>query len=340
MRLSANILFQIELRHSYFKDGLVKGLTCFPTKSGKLQLDKLQAHVHAFHGGLAAVNPQSGTKASPSPRIAESNIAFALKVSDPDFVNFTALQDLPAGFVLYGNNLGDPKRAADLSAIQVKGPQFTLNFGPLLPADLGSERHLKITRPNGAVVLEQDFVTRANDTQCMVNLLNESDGQYTVAYTAANKTVETTFFKCDAGLEQSVLGFFEWFGRQGGSAQAARPLAQKSTLQFERLNTVWQYYLVNKNNLSFQNPSISPVKVGHQMVHFVQTASDVLLPNGKRAVEFTSDHALPLEESPKMKIFLEVKGLVKDMKLPYAVPDLMYETHSTTMRNSKIYVYF
>ncbi len=340
MQLSANVLFQVALKHSYFKDGLLKGLTCLPTDSGKLQLENIQGVCHSYHGGIAAVSPQAKGNTTVSPRIKDTNIAFALKLTNPDFINFTTLQDLPPGMVLYGNNLGSANRPVKMSSIRVRPPQWEIDLAPLLPKTLNAQRHILITRPNGAVVLDQSFVTSPKDTTCRVNLRSDSDGAYTVAYTAGGKTIDQLFFKWDAGVKQNVLGFFEWFGHQGGQAQSPTTLGAESTLQFERRKTFWQYYLVLKNKTDFKNPHIAPVTVGTQTVNFVQTNSNVLLPDGKHAVEFTSDQLLPLQESPKMDILLEATGLIKGMQLPYAAPDLLYEASTPTARNSKIYVYF
>jgi hypothetical protein len=342
MDQKANILFQIALQHTFFKDGLVKGLSCAPTASAMRQLSAIRAHYHSYHGGGAMVFPTLAKKSSvPSTTIASTaNVTLALELTEADFINYTDLQDRKETKTWYANNLDDPSKPADLDLIDLKGPQFTLDFTGKMPSAADSTRQLKITRPNGEVILDQTYYTTPQDPTCTVDLRGQTDGCYRLQFKVGTTTFKRTFFKLDQGLKVSMFGFFEWFATQNAKSGTLTKLGQKYTLQFYARQTYWQYYLVRKNGIPFKNPTIAPVVVNNKVVRFSQTAADVVLPNGRHATEFTSDAMLPLAEYPKMEIMLEATGLAKGMQLPYASPDLLYTASTASQRSSKIYVYF
>lgn len=337
LKAKAHIVFKLALCHTFFNDGLMKGLRIQPTESGHKQLAKAQCHVHAYHGGMAVYNRNSETE---SPVLKNLNVAFSVEISNPEFLNYTDWEAPGFGNIYYANNLGPIGKAIRWELLSLKGPQWLIDFSPFLPQNLGAKRHVRISRPNGAIVLEESFIANPKDASYKVDLLNESDGAYQLEYTAAGQTVTVSFFKWAPHLAKSVLGFFEWFGSQDDSGRNPTALGAEWIFQLQGRKTLWQYYLVQKRPNSFQNPSISPVHLEQKTIHFAKTNTDVVLPNGKHAIEFTSDDVLPLQEIPRMKIMLEASELAKGMQLPYASPELLYESNVPTVQSSKIYVYF
>jgi hypothetical protein len=343
MDQKALILFQMAYQHTFFKDGLVKGLACGLTASALRQLSGIKGHYHSYHGGGAVVYPvrvQKSGSSTPSTITANANLTISLEITEADFINYTDLQDRKEGKTWYANNLGDTDEPAELDLVDIKGPQFTLDFTGQFPTPADTKRQLKITRPNGEVIADKTWYTTPADPLCPVDVRGQTDGCYRLQFRVGTKTFKRTFFKYDQGLKGNMFGFFEWFATQNAKSGTLTKAGIRYTLQFNARQTYWQYYLVRNNGIPFKNPSIAPVVVSGKTVRFTQTATNVLLPNGKQATEFTSDQMLPLAEVPKMEIMLEATGLAKGMQLPYASPDLLYTASTAAQRSSKIYVYF
>jgi hypothetical protein len=341
MNQKAVILFQIALQHTFFKDGLAKGIQCTPTASGRRQLSSIRGHYTPCHGGGVAVfpAPQNDKEGKTAPIPPDLNTVLLLELTEADFINYTDLDDTGPGQIWYANSVTN-RNPLPLKRLDLKGPQFRADFSQKMPEGADAQRRVQIVRPNGEVILDKTYYTSPRESSYDVDLRAATDGAYELRYTVAGKTLKQAFFKWDQGLPRAVFGMFEWFATQKVKGNVREPLGQQFVFQFNARQTFWQYYLVKKNGISLRNPSIAPVKVGDRTVSFSQTNADVVLPNGRHAMEFTSDQELPLQEIPRLEIMLEASGLAKGMLLPYAAPDLLYAAKSATKRSSKIYVYF
>ncbi len=352
-----NLLFQFVMRHSYFRDGLAKGIDALPTPSGASQISRFGGKYVADEGGGFVLYPtRQGLAASPPAVQFPANITLGLRVSDTQFGIYTAMEPLPRGMAWYCNNLMATDAATmSMQALQVRPSQFSLDFSteawPVVP---GAQRRLRIARLNGELVVDKTYFTTPKNQGCPVDLRLYSDGAYLLEFwvEGASGPYAATFYKAEGGMVMGQFGYFEWFATQGSAEMyssppmdlmppgAPSPLGQQLRVQFHARETVWEYFLVSKSGHKVRNPRIEPVVVGRHKVSFTQTGSMIPLPNGSFATQLTASAAIALKESPHLDIVLEAQDLPKGMRLPYAAPNVLYETERGGQPSSRIYVYF
>lgn len=332
------LLFQLVMRHSYFSDGLAKGLTVAPTAGCQGQLTRFNGLYVADEGGgfVGYAQPIDAAAGTP-PKGLPDNLSLAISLQDPRFPIYTEIDSLARSLVWYSNNLGSlASKATGLQALPCQPTAFQLNFGGSdWPAQLGGNRNLKISRLNGQVVINQNYYQLPNDSICKVNMAGWSDGAYVLQWTVEGKKqpFTYTFFKWDAGMQPPMFGFFEWYAQ----GKKPSPIGQAIQLDFEARQTLWQYYLVSRSGHKVKNPSIT---ISGGQTTFVQTGQMLPLPNGSYATCISSTHPLPLQERPAMEITLFADGIRKGMALPYAAPNILYDSGPGGRPSSRIYVYF
>lgn len=338
----SSILFQLILQHDYYHDGLSKGLTFALTQSGEKQVSRFNGRFVDDEGGGFVVFPVSTSNSF------ADNVTLSMILNDPQFPIFTDLPDLQTGNAWYCNNLGTQETPTAFTQMLVRPNQFVIDFtGKGWPATAGAGRKLTITRLNDLVVMEKSWYTTPTDPTCAVDMTFCSDGAYTLSYAVdgITKPFTTTFYKAGPRMGPPIFGYFEWYALQARTGKKKQvpgvpsPMSQKVTVQLQARQTIWQYYLVSKTGTKVRQPKIEPVRIGKRVVKFTKTATMVPLPNGSYATELTSNGVLPLEEIPDHEVMLEAQGLAKPMQLPYAAPNLLYQSVDGQPA-SFIYVYF
>jgi hypothetical protein len=331
------LLFQLVMRHGYFNDGLAKGLDVCPTAGAQTQLSRFGGRFVADVGGGFVVYPLPLLSPSDTaPQGLPDNLSLALNLGSPQFSIYTDIADLPAGQVWYSNNLGPlPDQASALQALPLRPSRFTVNWaGPDWPAQPGSSRQLKVVRLNGQVVMDRKSFQAPGDSLCRVDLSGWSDGGYTLTWTVegAASDFSLTFFKWDAGMQPPPFGFFEWYAQ----GTAPSPIGAAIHMDFQARETLWQYYLVSRSGKKVKDPVIT---LSSQQARFVQTGKMLLLPNGSYATCLSSTSPLPLQERPSFEVTLRTRTDTKGMALPYATPNLLYDSGGG-QPSSRIYIYF
>lgn len=352
MEYKFGILFRIQSLHSYFSEGLARGLAYRPTASANQILSRYNARFQPITGGFRIVCPVSDEHPSmiqPKLTIPPGTcFSLMMEAEDPYFLNYTNLPALAAGKILYTNNLNTRKKVAKLRQMDVRPSRFNLDISNEFGPKPGAERLLQISKLNGMVVWEQTVFKNPADPNCQVNLTDFAAGAFTLTVTIAGQSHSYSFFMNPDPINQSVLGFFEWFALRApgvfnnavtGEPQHFIKFGESYCIELKSRETHWKYFLIRVSHSELTNPNIAYYLQKQKLFDFVQSPNKVTLPNGREALEFVASKTLPYQEHPAGEVILEAVGFSNEFQLPFASPGGYAPSPGTSQDKSNIYIY-
>ena len=330
-------LFNLRMAHDYFDDRMPRGLTIRPTAQTLHRFTGSKMLFKSIPSGLTVLYRAEADGLTPFVDIGPTQHFSFLLTSDnrPEFENITDLDVSPpdrftAGRLLYfannpANASTDATSPEELTHTLIDGTRnslfsytFTLETPP-------SEVLLRITSPGGATVpagtqvdgssLPDPLTIKKDDDDFyrqQIDLRKRPKGLYTFTIRSGDDTStlkEEQFYVDDDVAAQDILGVIDIIyvdapGHLFGDTE-------EYSLTFSRKETVWTYYIVNKNGfVVFDDHDLvitDPGSAEYPAVNFDregdEPSADVKI-NGFDTVVFKSDAPIPFRDLPKSDLQL------------------------------------
>jgi len=340
MNILYSHLFHLQLSHDYYRGGLARGVDIFPSlettelmKNGRILLRKIPT-------GIVALYRTENDEVTPEISL-QGNIRFSFFISLENPLNFLNITDLDlspverfeSGRIPYFTN--DPSNPSD-SNNSPETLSFTFLDGftdKLFNYRIQHEDDsllLKIYNPNGnqishgkdpeGIEYPLDFILQKNeetgDFSIQIDLRGKQSGRYRILIRNAGDTedIEEKILWIDSKPKgKNVFGIIELnypasAGNLYGSIEYFR-------LAFRRKNTLWQYFVVNKNGrIDLEAFDLNITDLGDQpntpyTTYVFQRVGDEphesIRINDMDTVIFRSQAPIPYFEEPKLNLQLE-----------------------------------
>jgi hypothetical protein len=248
MRASYRVLCRVEMRHTYFADGLMRGLTAQPTANTTERLRRVGLLLRPLPTGFEVVYAAPADGPPPAGLRAAFPLVFSLVPPGPAFAIYTSLLPAPAAITPKADGTPTVRYLAPVSVDEprlhqgpVMGeadqlPLYPLVFQRMLPkkASTATLRHY----PDGPIVWEAAALPA--DKPVAVNLRAEGSGAYELRL---GKAAPEVFFAADFSAPARPWAMLEL-----GPAVVAAPGATY-TLSLAARRTYWQYQLMSSRPL-------------------------------------------------------------------------------------------
>ena len=248
MKTSYRVLCRVEMRHTYFLDGLMRGLTAQPTAATTERLRRVGLLLRPLPTGFEVVYASATDGPPPAGLRAAFPLVFSLVPPSPAFAIYTSLLPAPAASApkadapatvryLTPVPMGEPRLHKDVvmgEADQL--PLYPLVFQKTLPKKTSAAtlRHY----PDGPAVWE--VKAPPTDKPLTINLRAEGSGAYELRL---GKAAPEVFFAADFPALARPWAMLEL-----GPAVLAAPGATY-TLSLAARRTYWQYQLMSSRPL-------------------------------------------------------------------------------------------
>lgn len=376
--INYNRLFNLRLAHNYYEGGKGRGIVLEPTRDtlaklggGNMLFKRLPYGITVLYRALAdEVTPMVAFDS-------DTTFTFSLKVENKaEFLNITNLDEpspsttkYRSGNLLYFSN--DPASASiDPESPEVithqlldslRNKLFTYNFkvsgSPdkvLLGMQNSDEEFVSIGKAiDGTPLPDKVEVARKDDGNYArsIDLRNHRPGKYTIIIrdeTDSSTLQEEEVYLDDELATLDILGIVDIKYDQATNHLYGD--TEEYTLQFVRKETVWKYFIVNKNqkvSVSIDDLIINDTTNGttgysdptvYSGITFTKEGETEI--NGVETVTFKSDTAIPFYEIPNAFI-----KLVDDSDDSVLLDHLPNPSHSGVVKDrggtleSEIYVF-
>ena len=248
MKTSYRVLCRVEMRHAYFLDGLMRGLTAQPTAATTERLRRVGLLLRQLPTGFEVVYAATTDGPPPAGLRAAFPLVFSLSPPGPAFAIYTALLPAPAASAPKADGpptvrylapvpTGEPRLHKDAvmgEADQL--PLYPLLFQKTLPkkASTATLRHY----PDGPTVWEATALP--TDKPVVVNLRAEGSGAYELRL---GKAAPEVFFAADFPALARPWAMLEL-----GPAVLTTP-GTTYMLSLAARRTYWQYQLMSSRPL-------------------------------------------------------------------------------------------
>lgn len=336
--INYNRLFNLRSAHNYFENGKIRGMQFTPTRQTKRVLRGGQMLFKPLPTGFTVLYKAQADEVTPMVELsADLTLTFTLAVENrAEFLNITNLDESPtvkyrSGNILYftnnpgaaSNNPDSPESISHMLIDGTKNSLFTYSFTlPGLPSqvrlivsDMAGNPVSAGTEADGTPLpTELELTKNDDDTYTrQLDLRDNPPGLYTITILHitddATQFREETFYVSDELASQNVLGIVDIVYE---SDLYADP--EQYELQFPRKETIWKYFVVNKNrHVTFGTEDLFIDDLGlpsahYSSVNFTREGAEphaTVSINGLETVIFKSDTPIPFFEVPKSSVQLK-----------------------------------
>ena len=334
-------LFNLLMTHNYYELGKPQGMHFSPTRETMRLLRGGRMLFKTIPTGCTVLYRAESDEVTPVVEMpANFTLTFVLNVDNKaEFLNITNLNESPSkkyksGNILYfSNKPGDastlPDSPESITHVLIDGTRnrlFTYNF-----TVSGSPNKVRLivtnadgnpvsagSKADGTPLPEELEITKSDDDMYtrQIDLRNKPTGLYTI--TILDETDDSiqhkqeTYYVSDELASQNLLGIVDITYESGNGHLYGD--TEQYQLQFSRKETIWKYFVVNKNRhvtLSsedlFIDDSGQP-SAHYSAVNFTREGSEphsTVSINGLETVIFKSDAPIPFFEIPKSSVQLK-----------------------------------
>ncbi|MDR8390621.1 hypothetical protein NC796_05690 [Aliifodinibius sp. S!AR15-10] len=339
--INYNRLFNLRVSHDYFEDGKLRGMKLAPTRETGRILRGGQMLFKTIPTGFTILYKAEADEISPIVELsAELTLTFTMAVENKaEFLNITNLDESPtesyrSGNILYfTNNPGavsiNAESPESISHVLIDGTQNSLFTYHFTVSGSPNQVRLIVSDEDGNVVsagtevdgtpLPSELEVAKNDDDSysrQIDLRNKPTGLYTITILHITDDTtqykEETFYVSDELASQNVLGIVDIIYESTTGHLYAD--TEQYELQFSRKETIWKYFVVNKNqhvtlasedlfieDLGLPSAHYSPITFTREGDEPHATVSI----NGMETVIFRSDTPIPFFEIPKASVQLK-----------------------------------
>jgi hypothetical protein len=325
-------LFNLKMTHNYFEDNSATDLFLKPTQGTIQILSNARMLFKTIPNGMTVLYRAGDDEITPMVELSPpQRFTFTVAAESPArFQNITRLDVSPterfsAGKILYFRN--EPT-AASTSAQSpetlthslldgVRAPLFSYAF---TIADPATDVLLRITGPNGNTLPAGNApdgtpltdplpISRDDDGEFrqQIDLRQWPEGRHTFTIRSSDDSAtlfEETFFISEELLSQQFVAIVDI--NYSDSPNHLYGDTEEYSLSFSRKETIWTYYIVNKNgHIVFDDHDLEindPGSPGYPAVSFGRTGDEPhgeIKVNGFDTVVFKSDLPIPFRDIPK-----------------------------------------
>lgn len=375
ININYNRLFNLRLAHTYYRNERGRGLRLQPTRDTLRMLRGGQMLFKTIPFGVTVLYRAVEDEVTPLVTLPDDlTLTFSLKAENKaEFLNITDLDETPArtysaSDVLYFKNDPDPASAStdpehpeEISHQLLDGIKNSLFMYEFRLGSAPAEVLLRVRDAAGNPVSIGKTVD-GNPLPATLTLSKKEDGSYdrqidlrnkpagrytaTIRNTADDTTLrEELFYVHDELASQDILGIVDI--TYDSASKLLYDETEEYELQFSRKETVWKYFIVNKNKkvrFSTENLAINDLgSPGYSAINFTREGPEphpTVQINGLETVIFKSDDPIPFYEIPKTSIQLE-----KDPGDIVLIDNLPNPSHRGVVKNqggtleSEIYVF-
>ena len=355
-------LFNLRMTHDYFDNRAPQGLSLRPTAQTLRRFSGAKMLFKPIATGLTVLFRAEDDGLTPFVDL-DSNQRFTFlltAVNRPEFENITKLDVSPtnqfrAGRLLYFTN--DPTNASadaaspeELVHTLIDGTRNSLFSYTISLETPPSEILLRITGPDGNTVpagtavagtwLPDPLLISKDDDELFrqqIDLRRQPRGLYTFTIRTSDDSStlkEETFYVDDQVAAQDILGLVDINYLDSPSHLFGD--TEEYSLSFSRKETIWTYYIVNKNGfVVFDDHDLEindPGSAEYPAVNFDRDGDEPhanLKINGFETVVFKSDGPIPFRDLPKSDL-----QLVRNPGGAVLVPHLPNPSHAGIVKES------
>ena len=331
-------LFEVEIYHNFYSDGISADFLITPTASCRRLLREYGLLYRITAKGFAVfyeVAPPGADAAISLKPIAEDvRFSFMLQAQNPLLANYTDIPlDTSPGGIYYLQNLNDNVQSSQLllssdtaseylngqDALELRSQTFTHEF-----ESANAVEHLEVLDQFSTPVIQKAVPIVEGKFFYPVNLRPFGPGLYTLRIEDGDSH---RFYASDELIGKNLFGIIDIFRRaevpaayqftDAANAHAVTPKIY--TVKLDNRKTIWKYFLVLKyhpfrdkppsewpkkwrKKLKIIYPSDPPIELKPQMKN-LRTMAD-----GSPAIPFESPGTLPLQQTPVKGIHLQPKG--------------------------------
>ncbi|WP_367391961.1 hypothetical protein [Lewinella sp. LCG006] len=303
-------LFQIDIHHSYFSNGICPGLQIKPTRISQQIMNAYGIRMKNSPSGVViyqAVEDQ-GTGNNESKIKAPVVLSFSLESSDPLFLNYTQMDIAESDAKIYFSSTL-PSEADGLIPISPKNKvtftsiQQTIQFSPppentaltiKLYTIAGEKIYEEVLSPEDAARGTFQLVI-PDEGELLLNLETE-DGQV---------QEQSLYVLSDRVHSYNLLGVLQIVVFPSVAQALLDGQGPVYQLDFSARKTTWRYYFIDRGQNGFDQFKL--FKNGEALTE-VGGPEAVQLPGGQTAQVMTLQSPMALQERPSDKIELEVSG--------------------------------
>lgn len=334
-------LFNLNIAHNYYENGIVKGLSIVPTiETSKLLMNgKMLFKTIPKGGGFVVLYKAQTDEVTPLIDLGKDlKFTFIIKSDvNSEFFNITDLDESvskvhSSANIIYFRN--DPATASDdpsspelinhsiIDKVRTSlfTYQFELNSNP-------AQVLFRVTDESGSPISvgkEEDgtpynttltlFISDSNSFQQQIDLRNKSKGKYTITIRDTGDTTtlkEEVIYVDDLLVPQKMVGVIDLVYDTANNEIYGN--TEQYQLVFERKNSIWKYLVVNKNNkVDLTAKDLSIVDEGSATGPYVVNtfAREGTEPHGSIRINdldtviFKSNIPIPFYEQPKINLEL------------------------------------
>jgi hypothetical protein len=366
-------LFNLRMTHTYFSDLQASGLKLRPTRSTTRLLKGANMLFKTIPNGVVILYRAGSDEITPVINLPpDQTFTFVLIAENPaEFQNITKLDVAPddkflSTSILHftndpNNATGDAENPEELVHSLIDSKKNSL-FSYLFNLETSpNDVLLRITGPDGATVSagknadgtpmsDPLSITKSDDNMYrqQVDLRQRPAGLYT--FTVRNSADDSTlkeerFYVDDELASQNFLGLVDIvYSESPGHIYGE---TEEYTLSFSRKETVWTYYIVNKNGfVVFDDHDLAisdPGSSDYPAVTFTREGDEPhadIQVNGYETVLFKSNVPIPFKDLPKPNV-----QLVRNPGSAILVKNLPNPSHSGVVKEqngqleSEVYVF-
>lgn len=340
MNILYSHLFQLQLAHDYFRDGLARGVEVFPSPETSELMKNGRILLRSIPSGILALYRTEDDETTPEIRL-RGDIRFTFFISlnnSQNFLNITDLDLAPDNRLVFGkipyysNNPADP--SDDIQAPETLDFNYMDGFvDKLFNYRLTHEDDtllLRIFNPNGTQVSHGkapdgseyplDFMIEKNEDtgefDVQIDLRGKISGKYRIAIRNAGDTEDVEVKNLWVGprpIGRNVFGIIELF--YPASEDNLYGTKEYFRLSFQRKNTLWQYFVINKNRrIDLEAFDLNIRDLGDQpdtpYANYIfqrmgEEPHESIRINDLDTVVFRSQTPIPYYEDPKLNLQLE-----------------------------------
>lgn len=371
--INYNRLFNLRIIHSYYENGRPRGLYLQPTGKTRRVLQGGNMLFKSLLSGIVILYRVQDDEVTPLVELPDDlRLTFSMSVENKaEFQNITNLDvsstaRFSSSSIFYFTNdpaaaSSDPDNPEEITHELIdaaKNRLFTYSFGLESPP---AEVLLRVQNAAGTLVspgktadgtpLPTTLTIGRNDDDRysqQIDLRNKPVGKYTITIlnTADDTTLkEEVFYVDDELASRDILGVVDIvYNSSTGNLYGDR---EEYELQFERKESIWTYFVVNKNkNVDFDTDTLSiddQGSEGYSPMNFTREGDEphtTIRINGLETVVFKSDDPIPFFEIPKAAVQLK-----RDPGNAVLVSNLPNPSHSGVVKEqddtleSEIYVF-
>lgn len=337
MNILYSHLFHLQLTHNYYREGLVRGINIFPSPETTQLMKNGRILLRNVPSGIVALYRTEDDEITPEIAL-QGDIRFSFFISLENALNFLNITNLDlstenkfqAGKIPYfSNNPTTPSNddsPDSLSLTYLDGFVDKL-FNYELQHEYDSLL-LKIFNPSGiqvspgkdadGIAYPLDFILKKNEDsgvlRTQIDLRGKQSGKYRILVRNVDDNEDIEEINLWIGSQpkgKNVFGIIELIYPE--SLNVLYGNKEYFSLAFNRKNTIWQYYVVNKNGkIDFEATDLKIRDLGDQpdtpyrtyVFQKVEPHESIRI-NDMDTVIFRSQTPIPYFEEPKLNLQLE-----------------------------------